>query len=551
MAHWAENKYIGVWRTTMDSGVAPIEIPLGSSFRLPTEEELERVRREWTAPGSRYLVRGKPVFWNWFTSYVDRMRDPGARISIRDDTRAWLGGSRDMLFRLLRALGYRGASVFRTRTRLISAPKAEVLYDMMVRENREQTEEEQVAAGIKMGAFAATKQIERGIAENTAVIQAELELIRDSMRVLKGREAEWIRREKVLKDTQAQYEDALRACRVGSEQYKAELEDWRMRVLDADQRPPPPPPPVPSAEFAVDDDELPPMPPPDVLIDEGVVAPVNRIEERADIQGQKAAAEGRAGERVMLGALQDAIRAGTVLKTQPKSAKVEGAVQTETLGGLSAALEEQIRRRRMAMRPPEEEEEEEQEQEEEDDDWYGRRAAASCRWCGGGVWIQCECEQAFYCGGVCMAKDAPSHLASCRIVAPGVRVPPSVPIGVIVSPKSANQYSGRYADQGSPSAYRVIIPGVRFGEELILEPGAEYTFVAYGEGVADHPLYIADAPRGGTGQLGGQVVPGVLRRQWSAFVVNTADLPQDAESHVVCDHHPYMGFALRVAPERF
>lgn len=523
--------------------VTAIEAPLGSSFRLPrTEEELERVRHEWTASDSRYLVNGKPRFWNWLTSYVDRMRDPRAKISIRNDTRAWLGGSKDTLFKLLRAMGYSGVSAFRSRTRLISAEKASKLYDMMVRENREQTEEEQVVAGVKIGAFAATQQIERGLRENIKVIQAELERVSGTLKILKERDAERSNREKMIVINLTQRKAELEDCSNRARAYKDELNSWKERVLDEDQPPPPVPPDVPVNDPI--NDTQGPLPSAKVLFD-SVKDSVDRIGEGTEIQIQKAAAGGKVGERRMLEALQTAIHEGGALKSNTDVvAPTDGVVEN----GLATALMNALLSRRNQMGEPGSEE-----SGNDEDDWdeYTSAVGASCRWCGDTAWVQCECERASYCGEVCMSKDAPAHLDSCMatssLASDGVRVPPSIPIGIVVSPKSSKRYGGRYTDQGSPNSYRVMVPGVRFGEELILDANEEYTFVAYTNDASNHPLYISDNPRGASHQLDGQIVPGVLRRQWSTFVVNTADLPQEGrKSYVVCDHHPYMGFALRV-----
>ncbi len=150
-----------------------------------------------------------------------------------------------------------------------------------------------------------------------------------------------------------------------------------------------------------------------------------------------------------------------------------------------------------------------------------------------------------------MSCDAEAHRPTCAVADRTVYAENgATTFGFRVAPKSNPGYSGRYPESGSAQAYRVIAAAARgggdisiFGEDLVLRDNTVYTFRATTD-LSAHPLYLSATPRGASHAFQGRLVPGTLSGRGSSFSFNTRDLPDT--SYAVCDHHPYMGFAVRV-----
>lgn len=494
---------------------------------------MSRVRHEWTT-NPRYLVHDEATYWTWLGTYTDRLRVPGAKISIYKDTRQWLGGSRNTLFTLLHDVGYRGANVFKTKTRLLSVQNAERLHGMLVRGNLGQNSEELTEAGIKAGAFVATSQIERGLQEDNEAMQLKLSRVNDVLVLLQSRETAWMAHERALVSKTEALERDLNMCARKNAEHARALEVYARNELDPDQIPPPPPYDPPMDVLL---DVPPPLPP---LMDEQFKDAEDAIVEARTISSNgsaKAVNNGKSGAI----SFQDQLKAAaTTLRPSgaPETAAAERAVENKT-SDLLFVLAKRLAAKRAASNM---DDDSPSSWDDDDNDHIG--LARTCRKCGLQALMMCVCEKALYCGKQCMKLDAGNHLHLCEAgIHSGVHVPCSINVGVTVDLKLSPAYMGRYRTEGSPHAYRVRVPGVRFGEKLILSDRSVYAFVAYAN-LSDHPLYLADNPVGGSQSGHGRIHKGTLTHQWSAFSVNTVDLPD--VFYVVCDHHPYMGFQVRI-----
>jgi len=530
-----------------------IGLPLGSRFRPPSTAEVKRIRDRWTSE-ARYLVSGEPAFWNWLVSYTKRLKDdPALKISIQQDTRNWLFGSKTVLFELVRALGYSGPTVFKRSTRLFSAENAATLYDAMVQANATDIQEELLEAGTVAGAAGATAQIERGLKQDRDALLLEVAKLKDVLVQNSGREQAWKAREQGLLDEADQLRGMLETCKRNAQKHASELQAYQAKVLDEDQPPPPPPPDVPE----VDIPEAPPPPPPPMDDDEngggggGWEDSLNRIEERAKQVPIKAANNGR----VLSASLQEQIRRGIALKapTTQGPAKRDGELESNTETGLAAALAAALSARRPGLNPYPEDE-----QSDDDDTGFGSeplRAGSAllrgilvntCQWCGNEAYMMCPCESAYYCNEECKTKDVRAHYPVCAAAQYTVYAAGgSATFDFYVAPKSTPGYVGQYPKVGSPRAYRGVGPGglALFGEDLILQDNTQYTFRATKD-MSKHPMYLSLEARGATNAFLDRAVKGTLAERGSMFTFNTRDLPKT--SYVVCNHHPYMGFAVHV-----
>jgi hypothetical protein len=391
--------------------VAFIDAPLGSSFALPSHDALEAIRIKWTTE-SRYLVRGQPLFWSWFASYVSRLRDADARISIKQDTSTWLGGSKDILFTLLKEVGYRGLQVFQRKTRLFSEADATQLYDLLVVESAERTAEELLEAGVKVGAYAATKQIERGAQQDVEVIVHELTTTKELLVNLQTREQAWITRETGLVDENTLLKSALDQCRVDTARHVQELEAYTRDELDANHPPPPPPYDVPS-DFLVD---VPPPPPPLPLRNTelvGAIESTQAVLDRVQRTPTKALNNGRA---VAL-SLQEQIKSGTTLKSVAIDTEAPGRIEEKAEHSLALTLQHALANRRGAVNH----DEENSDDDDDDGDWdyysgITRLLPLTCHVCGVTAVLECVCKQARYCSYECQAIDDVAHTRTCNAV---------------------------------------------------------------------------------------------------------------------------------------
>lgn len=521
-----------------------VGVPLSSRFAEPTPQIVASVRDKWTSD-RKYLVNGEPRFWNWYMSYVKRLRNPSIKISIKRDTEKWLGGSKPKLFELIRDLGYTGPTVFRPKSRLLTNENATKLYNLMIDENASDTREEVLEAGTSVGVMGATAQIARGLTQDKEALLIQVQKLRDEMIKTQDRETQYRLRSEALEEENMRLKGMLETCERNTERHKQELKDYAKRELEEDQPPPPPPYDLPEDQDYEDGVPPPPPPPPILPNNEGGGGGFDRVvsvlEARIEQIPRKAVNNGLA----LGSALQDEIKKGITLvspSARDKDQPVDGTVKQETQQGLFGALQSALARRRGAFDPTENEEEEEEPSAFVTTDMS---LVDTCLWCGKTAYVTCACGVASYCNQGCKDNDNTSHAFVCTSMDRSVFVSKGGVFTVFVASKDRRDYVGRYPEQGSPNAYRVLsLTGdIMFGETLILDDNTDYTFRSVDD-MRIHPMYISSEAKGGTTTFENRIIPGVLTARGTTFTFNTSNLPD--VSYAVCDNHPYMGFEIQI-----